>query len=102
MDLLVRARGPERDPQKLLDLALKVSEALGVDPSLVDIVDSSSAPCAIVKDAWRHGVVVYESSRGRAREWLLVRVKVCHDYDLARRKLRITETAAEAMRRRWG
>lgn len=46
-----------------------------------------------------------ESFKRRVEEGerLLVMVKVCHDYELARRKLRITETTVKAVRRRrWG
>ena len=84
-----------------LELALRVSEALGVDPDRVDVVLARDAPCAIILDAWRHGVVVYEEERGAAREWLLTRVKVCHDYRLMAERLGVARAAAEAMRRRW-
>ncbi len=84
-----------------LELALHVSDAIGVDPDRVDVVLAGGAPCALILDAWRHGVVVYEEEPGRARGWLLARVKVCHDYRVAAERLGVARAAAEAMRRRW-
>lgn len=97
VDLLVMTH--PRVPR--LDVSLEVSERLGVDPDKVDIVPADRAPCAIVFDAWRHGIIVYEEEPGTAREWLLVRVKVCHDYRIMVERLGVPRTAVEAMRRRW-
>jgi hypothetical protein len=102
VDLLIEPSGPSgRDPGWLLDVIVWVAEALRVDPGLVDVVEFRRAPCAVVREAWRLGIPVYEARRGLARDRLLVAVKVCHDYELARRKLRVAETAVRAMRRRW-
>ena len=97
-DLLVMAG----DAEALVAAALAASEALGVDPDRVDVVRAASAPCVIVLDAWKRGVVVYEEERGAAREWLASRVMVCWDYSVWRRRLKVVETAIESAVRRWG
>jgi len=98
VDLLVHSpRGLDR-----LSLALEVAAALGVDPGLVDVVPLRDAPCVIVVEAWRRGVVVYEARRGARLDTLLPAVKVCWDYSISVRRLRVVETAAKAMLRRWG
>ena len=101
VDILISLSGEGRGPGLLLEIAARVADALDVDPGIVDLVEAARAPCAVVRDAWRHGVLIYESRRGLARERLLSMVKVCYDYRLAAKKLRIPETAARAMRRRW-
>ena len=102
VDILVCLGRGSSSPGLLLEVAARVADALDVDPGMVDLVEAARAPCAVVRDAWRHGVLIYESRRGLARERLLSMVKVCYDYRLAAKKLRIAETAARAMRRRWG
>lgn len=99
VDLLVYT---PRGPRGVLEVALRVSDVLGVDPGLVDVTEAREAPCALVREAWRWGVVVYESRPGVARGWLLARVEVCHDYEVSRRRLGVVEEAARAARRRWG
>ncbi len=102
-------RGRGRDVDILVDrLAVDrieaiavLSEALDVDPGLVDIVELRDAPCPVVLDAYRRGVAVYEAEPGAARRSLLTRVKVCEDWQLALEKLRVVERAVQAARRRW-
>jgi len=86
----------------VLEVCLRISEALGVDPSAVDLASSSSAPCTIVMEAWRYKVIIYEAREGAAWDWLLTRVEVCYDYELARRKLGIPRASINAVKRRWG
>ncbi len=100
VDILVKAEHLNVDV--LVDVILAAADALGVDPSMVDVVEASRAPCPEVLDAWRRGVVLYERRPGAAREWLLYRVLLCWDYKVMREKLRVVETALEAARRRWG
>ncbi len=86
-----------------LRLSTEIGEMTGVSWTRIDVVEASpETPCPIVYDAWRHGIIVYEKSKGLAREWLLVRVAVCGDYALSARRLEIIKTAARAARRRWG
>ena len=99
VDLLVLS---QRGLGGLLYVILEVSEALRIDPGLVDVVDASTAPCVILRDAWLNGVVVYEARRGEAREWLLPKVEICLDYEISRRKLGVVEEAVKAAKRRWG
>ena len=87
----------------VLNLVVELAEYLGLDPGLVDVVPASNdTPCAIVLDAWRNGIVVYAEDAREAREWLLRRAMICHDYSIMARKLRVVETAVRAARRRWG
>jgi len=88
--------------EAVLELSVKVADSLGVDPDQVDVTEAREAPCALLREAWRSGIPVYEARPGAAREWLLVRVEVCNDYELSRRKLGVVEEAARAARRRWG
>ncbi len=101
VDLLVKPVG-----RGTLDWRIKlvaaVGNALGVDWALVDIVEAKpTTPCPIVFDAWMHGVTVYEAWKGAAREWLFTRVKICSDELIVFKRLKILETAVEAIKRRW-
>ena len=102
VDLLVMPRGIG-GPEWRLRLGIELAETIGVDWGAVDVVEASTTtPCPIVLDAWRNGLLVYEEEKGEAREWLLVRIKVCNDYLLAARKLQVLETGIEAAKKRWG
>ena len=90
-------RGVDRVEAKL-GLAAELAEAL---PWSFDLVLLDEAPCPIVMDAWRRGVVVYEERRGLFIDLLLPRVALCSDYRLWARKLDLSRVAARAARRRW-
>jgi len=104
VDLLVMP-GPRiiegMGPLWRIELAGLVAEELELDWGLVDVVDARDAPCPVVFDAWRHGVMVYEEEPGMARDWLLVRVSICSDYELAVKRLGVEQAALGAARRRW-
>ena len=97
VDLLVMPRGEGFDP---VDAAVEIAEALGLDASLVDVVDARRAPCPVILEAWRRGIYIH--GRALAREWLLARVWVCYDYAIAKEKLGITSRALQSMEARWG
>lgn len=102
IDLLVKPRG-RGGAEWRLRTSIEVGEVLGVDWARVDVVEASNdTPCPIIHSAWRHGILVYEEERGRARRWLLLRVMVCSDYELAIKRLHVIETSVMAARRRWG
>ncbi len=102
VDLLVAScREPMgfNDYIRMLDA---VAEVLDVDWSQVDILEAGKAPCPVILDAWRNGVRIYSVDPRELRCWLLSRVKVCIDYQLWAKRLRIVEKASRAARRRWG
>jgi len=102
VDLLVKPRG-RGGAEWRLRISIEVRDVLGVDWARVDVVEASNdTPCPIIHGAWRHGILVYEEERGRARRWLLPRVMVCSDYELAIKRLHVIETGVMAARRRWG
>jgi hypothetical protein len=84
-----------------IKVVLRISEALGVEEDLVDIVAVKEASCAVIRDAWRHGILLYEESRGAMLDTLLPRLMACLDYDITTRKLKATQETVEAVRR-WG
>ena len=102
LDLLVEHAGGRGGAEWRLQVVLAVADVLGLDPGEVDVVELHEAPCAIVGDAWRHGIIVYEAERGLARRRLLERYMVCLDYRLAAERLGLVERAAKAALRRWG
>ena len=102
IDLLVKPRGGGGAEWRLRT-SIEVGEVIGVDWARVDVVEASNdTPCPIIHSAWRHGILAYEEEKGQARRWLLTRVMVCSDYELAMRRLRVIETGVMAARRRWG
>jgi len=98
VDLLAALR-PGADPvEAKLGLAAELAEAL---PWSFDLVLLDEAPCPVVVDAWRHGVVVHEERRGLFIDLLLPRVELCSGYAIDARKLDLDRVAARAARRRW-
>jgi predicted nucleotidyltransferase len=102
VDLLVKHKGGKGGSEWRIRVVTAVADALGIDYSLVDVVEAEpDTPCPIIRSAWRYGLIVYEEERGAAKEWMLRRVIVCWDYEVAAKKLGVVETAVEAARRRW-
>jgi len=100
-----RGRGRDVDllvagPVDVFGVVEAVARA-GLDPGLVDVVPLSRAPCEVILDAWKRGILVYEWERGVARRSLLARVIVCHDYRLMAEKLGVLERGPRRMRERW-
>ena len=103
IDLLIDPARPHQPGaglgELLLRIALEAEEATG---SSVDVVALQEAPCPVILDAWRYGVVVYEEEPGEALTRLMWRLLVCLDYEASARKLGLTRVAARAAARRWG
>ena len=59
-------------------------------------------PPALLVDAWKTRIVIYEKKPGVHIDDLLPRVMVCYDYVITARKLKVVGTAIKAARRRWG
>jgi hypothetical protein len=101
-DVVILVEPLDRWGFEALEAVPRVSEALGVGEGLIDIVNVREAPCAVVRDAWRHGILLYEEDRGAMLNTLLPRLMVCLDYEVMARKLAATREAVRAVGRRWG
>ena len=89
------------DPDTLLDMYSSLSKHLGVDPTLLDLVDASRAGCVLLIEAWRSGLIVYTVSRSKLLDYMLPRLSICEDELISVQRLGIVEAAVEAARRRW-
>lgn len=56
-------------------------------------------PCELVTEVFKYGIVVYEASPSLFLDDMLRRVAICYDWSVARKKLRIVETAEEVVLR---
>ena len=97
--LVVPCRGVRLDPGAYLDLVSELYWVLGVE---VDVVQFGDAPCPVVRDAWRHGVIIHTVDRGQLLWMLMKRLDVCLDEEKRAKMLGLVEAALEAARRRWG
>ncbi len=97
--LVVPCVGGRLEPRVYLGLVSELYWRLGVD---VDVVQWGDAPCPVVHDAWRHGVILYTVDRGGLLWLLMKRLDVCIDEEVRAKMLRLVETAVRAARRRWG
>lgn len=88
------------DIEAFLSIISALGEALGLDPSRVDIVELNHAPCPLLIDAWKTRIVIYEKKPGVHIDDLLPQVMVCYDYAIMARKLKVVETAIKAARKR--
>ncbi len=98
VDLLISWCGRRGD---LVEVAVAVSEALGADPSVADLVELDKAPCPIIHDALS-GVFVYTVNRSEAIDLLMRKAEICWDWQITMRKLRLVEDAIQAAKERWG
>ena len=104
IDILVKLERSKvnGDIEAFLSIIGTLGEALGLDPSQVDIVELNHAPCPLLVDAWKTRIVIYEKKPDVHIDDLLPWVMVCYDYGITARKLKVVETAIKAARRRWG
>lgn len=103
IDLLVDPAMPRRPGAGLGELLLRIAaEAEEAAGSRVDVVALHEAPCPVILDAWRHGIVLYEEEPGEALTRHMWRLLVCLDYEASARKLDLTRVAARAATKRWG
>ena len=85
----------------LVSVAVQVADAVGADPSEVDVVDLERAPCPIVQDALG-GVVAHTVDRSALIDAIVRKAEICWDWEITMKKLRIIETAVNSAKRRWG
>ncbi|RLG86089.1 MAG: nucleotidyltransferase domain-containing protein [Thermoprotei archaeon] len=89
---------------RVLGLVRDIADALEMPDDRVDIVvlNRSDIPCVLVEEALGKGRIVYCRERGLCIDDIVRRLEVCWDFEISYRKLRLLETAVEAVKRSWG
>ncbi len=103
VDLLLVPCSPRKPLplEVLVVLVEEVSEALGVDPDLVDLADAARADCPLIVEAWRHGVIIYTRSRAELLDYMLPRLAVCEDDAISFEKLDVVGVGTRRALERW-
>ncbi len=100
--LVIPCDGRRLDAEERLRIVLEASEALGIEPDLVDVVDAGEAPCPLLVDAARHHHLIYTVDRSALLDALLHRLSICEDEEISARRLGLIDAALKAAARRWG
>ena len=101
IDLAVKFKSYDLDSYSALlcDLA----SYLGVREDLIDLVplNREDLPAILILEVYTKGVLVYCRDRDAFIDEALRRINVSYDFLIDARKLRLTEEAVKAVKRRW-